>query len=86
MWPTSNWCFIAGINFIHADVYIKILMCLILLINIVYILSFQAIHSLKGNTNGQRMNLKFLKYAQSSQCNNMNDSSVSYASASLVLE
>ncbi|XP_012059200.1 PREDICTED: protein MEMO1 [Atta cephalotes] len=46
----------------------------------------QAIHSLKGNTNGQRMNLKFLKYAQSSQCNNMNDSSVSYASASLVLE
>lgn len=32
------------------------------------------------------MNLKFLKYAQSSQCNNMNDSSVSYASASLVLE
>ena len=46
----------------------------------------QAIHSLKGNTNGQRMNLKFLKYAQSNQCNNMNDSSVSYASASLVLE
>ncbi|KAG5325428.1 DCMC protein, partial [Pseudoatta argentina] len=45
-----------------------------------------AIHSLKGNTNGERMNLKFLKYAQSSQCNNMNDSSVSYASASLVLE
>ena len=32
------------------------------------------------------MNLKFLKYAQSNQCNNMNDSSVSYASASLVLE
>ncbi|XP_012272231.1 protein MEMO1 [Orussus abietinus] len=46
----------------------------------------QAIQNLKGNTNGQRMNLKFLKYAQSSQCNNMNDSSVSYASASLVLE
>lgn len=32
------------------------------------------------------MNLKFLKYVQSNQCNNMNDSSVSYASASLVLE
>lgn len=86
MWPTSNWCFIAGINIIHADICIKILKCLILLNNIVYILSLQAIHSLKGNTNGQRMNLKFLKYAQSSQCNNMNDSSVSYASASLVLE
>ncbi|XP_066593279.1 protein MEMO1 [Prorops nasuta] len=46
----------------------------------------QAINSFKGKTNGQRMNLKFLKYAQSSQCINMHDSSVSYASASLVLE
>lgn len=47
---------------------------------------FQTIQSLKETTNGQRMSLKFLKYAQSSQCNNMSDSSVSYASASLVLE
>ncbi|XP_015598766.1 protein MEMO1 [Cephus cinctus] len=46
----------------------------------------QTIQCLKGNANGQRMNLKFLKYAQSSQCINMNDSSVSYASASLVVE
>ncbi|XP_034940096.1 protein MEMO1 [Chelonus insularis] len=46
----------------------------------------QAIQSFKENCNGQRMNLKFLKYAQSSQCINMSDSSVSYASASLVLE
>ncbi|CAD6241931.1 GSCOCG00009381001-RA-CDS [Cotesia congregata] len=46
----------------------------------------QAIQSFKENCSDQKMNLKFLKYAQSSQCNNMNDSSVSYASASLVLE
>ncbi|XP_046743332.1 protein MEMO1 [Diprion similis] len=46
----------------------------------------QAISSLRSNTNGQKMNLKFLKYAQSSQCNNMSDSSVSYASAALLLE
>ncbi|XP_071439576.1 protein MEMO1 [Hetaerina americana] len=35
---------------------------------------------------GQKMSLKFLKYAQSSQCRNMSDSSVSYAAASLVFE
>ncbi|XP_043280209.1 protein MEMO1 [Venturia canescens] len=46
----------------------------------------QAIQYIGTRGNGQRMNLKFLKYAQSSQCNNMNDSSVSYASASLVVE
>ncbi|XP_054271396.1 protein MEMO1 [Macrosteles quadrilineatus] len=34
----------------------------------------------------ERMNLKFLKYAQSSQCCNMNDSSVSYAAGSLLFE
>lgn len=33
-----------------------------------------------------RASLKFLKYAQSSQCRNMNDSSVSYASAALIIE
>uniref|UniRef100_A0A023F4N0 Putative dioxygenase n=1 Tax=Triatoma infestans TaxID=30076 RepID=A0A023F4N0_TRIIF len=33
-----------------------------------------------------KMSLKFLKYAQSSQCRNMNDSSVSYAAASLTIE
>ncbi|XP_011496825.1 PREDICTED: protein MEMO1 isoform X2 [Ceratosolen solmsi marchali] len=46
----------------------------------------QTIQSIKNSGNAQRMTLKFLKYAQSSQCNNMNDSSVSYASASLVIE
>lgn len=35
---------------------------------------------------GYRMNFKFLKYAQSSQCLNTADSSVSYASGSLVFE
>lgn len=49
-------------------------------------LLLQAIHSLQGDANCQRMKIRFLKYAQSNQCNNMNDSSVSYASASLVLE
>nr|CAD7394130.1 unnamed protein product [Timema cristinae] len=47
----------------------------------------QTIHSLKmSGTNGHRMVLKFLKYAQSSQCCGMNDSSVSYASAALTFE
>ncbi|KAJ8683118.1 hypothetical protein QAD02_018910 [Eretmocerus hayati] len=46
----------------------------------------QAIQAMKESADGQRMNLKFLKYAQSSQCNNMSDSSVSYASASMVVE
>mgnify|MGYP004603152371 CR=1 FL=1 len=32
------------------------------------------------------MSFKFLQYAQSSQCKDMNDSSVSYASGSLVFE
>ncbi|XP_055380457.1 protein MEMO1 [Condylostylus longicornis] len=35
---------------------------------------------------GYKLSFKFLKYAQSSQCHNMNDSSVSYASGSLVFE
>jgi len=34
----------------------------------------------------QRMNLRFLKYAQSNQCHNHTDSSVSYASASLIVQ
>ncbi|KAG1688213.1 Protein MEMO1 [Nymphon striatum] len=33
-----------------------------------------------------RISMKFLKYAQSSQCYNMGDSSVSYAASSLVIE
>ncbi|CAL1546097.1 unnamed protein product [Lymnaea stagnalis] len=39
-----------------------------------------------GSGNGLKMELKFLKYAQSSQCETANDSSVSYASAALVLQ
>lgn len=35
---------------------------------------------------GYNMSFKFLKYAQSSQCKNMDDSSVSYASGSLIFE
>ncbi|BES93867.1 Memo-like protein [Nesidiocoris tenuis] len=41
-------------------------------------------HLAKGGQH--KMSLKFLKYAQSSHCRNMNDSSVSYASASLIFE
>lgn len=46
----------------------------------------QAIAKLRSQSNFPRMSMKFLKYAQSSQCINMQDSSVSYASASLVFE
>ncbi|XP_011211727.1 protein MEMO1 [Bactrocera dorsalis] len=38
------------------------------------------------NQGYSNMSFKFLKYAQSSQCKDMNDSSVSYASGSLVFE
>lgn len=46
----------------------------------------QAIQELLRNDSSQNASLKFLKYAQSSQCRNMNDSSVSYASAALVID
>jgi len=39
-----------------------------------------------GVTNGHRMDLKFLKYAQSSQVKSPRDSSVSYASAAFVMK
>jgi len=39
-----------------------------------------------GLTNGHRMDLKFLKYAQSSQVKSPRDSSVSYASAAFVMK
>lgn len=32
-----------------------------------------------------QLSFKFLRYAQSNKCNNQNDSSVSYASGSLIL-
>uniref|UniRef100_A0A336MPY0 CSON004527 protein n=1 Tax=Culicoides sonorensis TaxID=179676 RepID=A0A336MPY0_CULSO len=35
---------------------------------------------------GYKMNMKFLQYAQSSECYSMSDSSVSYASASLIFD
>lgn len=44
----------------------------------------QAIRNLQSR--GYRMNFKFLKYAQSSQCLNVADSSVSYASGALVFD
>lgn len=40
----------------------------------------------RAGTNGHKMSLKFLKYAQSSQCISMNDSSVSYAAGALTFE
>jgi len=45
-----------------------------------------AIAKLAETPNGHRMKLKFLKYAQSSQCRSINDSSVSYAAAALTFE
>ncbi|CAK9253023.1 unnamed protein product [Sphagnum jensenii] len=42
-----------------------------------------AVHELKETGNGHKASLKFLNYAQSSQCLYMHDSSVSYAAASL---
>lgn len=44
----------------------------------------QAVRALQ--TRGYKMSFKFLKYAQSSHCVNMADSSVSYASGSLIFE
>lgn len=44
----------------------------------------QSVNTLKAQ--GYQMSFKFLKYAQSSQCLNMADSSVSYASGSLIFE
>lgn len=41
---------------------------------------------LRNDGNISRASLKFLKYAQSNQCRDSHDSSVSYASAALVLE
>ncbi|GLH12838.1 hypothetical protein R5R35_006404 [Gryllus longicercus] len=47
----------------------------------------QAVHHLqKSGSNGHKMTLKFLKYAQSSQARRMVDSSVSYAAAALTFE
>lgn len=46
----------------------------------------QATQEVLRSNQAQSGALKFLKYAQSSQCRNMNDSSVSYASAALILE
>ena len=46
----------------------------------------QAVAKLNQTPNGHRMKLKFLQYAQSSQCRTPADSSVSYASASLIFE
>ncbi|GFN82848.1 protein memo1-like [Plakobranchus ocellatus] len=45
-----------------------------------------AIDYLRSASNGIHMELRFLKYAQSSQCETSNDSSVSYASASFVMK
>ncbi|XP_013406636.1 protein MEMO1-like [Lingula anatina] len=44
-----------------------------------------AVDALKKHSNGRTMSMKFVQYAQSNQCHSTSDSSVSYASASLVL-
>nr|CAG4637199.1 EOG090X09ZA [Ceriodaphnia reticulata]SVE73074.1 EOG090X09ZA [Ceriodaphnia reticulata] len=44
------------------------------------------IDHLRQITNGLKMSLKFVDYAQSSQCRSFSDSSVSYASAALLFE
>lgn len=46
-------------------------------------LSFQAINELQKN--GMNMSFSFLNYAQSSQCRNWQDSSVSYAAGALMV-
>ena len=45
--------------------------------------TFQAVSHLQSTSAG-KFSLKFVEYAQSNQCQSPNDSSVSYASASLV--
>ncbi|XP_067134978.1 protein MEMO1 isoform X2 [Centruroides vittatus] len=45
-----------------------------------------AVYTIQKTGNGHKMSLKFLNYAQSSQCLSMSDSSVSYAAASLRLD
>lgn len=45
-----------------------------------------SVQAIQQNGNGFRFSMKFVKYAQSSQCRNNKDSSVSYASAALVMQ
>ncbi|XP_064599859.1 protein MEMO1-like [Liolophura sinensis] len=45
-----------------------------------------AVDALRKNGNKDKFSLKFVKYAQSSQCCSMEDSSVSYASGALVFQ
>ncbi|KAA3679215.1 MEMO1 family protein [Paragonimus westermani] len=45
----------------------------------------QAVEALHGNSPAGRFDFKFVKYAQSERCRNMNDSSVSYAAGSLLI-
>lgn len=44
------------------------------------------VDNVRKTSNGKKISLKFINYAQSSQCRSFSDSSVSYASASLVIE
>jgi predicted class III extradiol MEMO1 family dioxygenase len=41
---------------------------------------------IRQNGNGHKFEVNFVKYAQSSQCITMKDSSVSYAAASLTIK
>lgn len=46
----------------------------------------QAVKALQINNSNLSPSIKFVKYAQSSQCQSLRDSSVSYAAASLVMD
>jgi len=46
----------------------------------------QMVSVLRQNGNGHQFTLRFVKYAQSSRCTTMKDSSVSYAAASLIIK
>jgi MEMO1 family protein len=44
------------------------------------------ISAIRQNGNGHKFEMNFVKYAQSSHCVTMKDSSVSYASAALTIK
>ncbi|RWS27926.1 protein MEMO1-like protein [Leptotrombidium deliense] len=63
-------------------VLLNVSYCIPFRLNVI-VFNAQAVQALVKTGNGHTMSLKFLNYAQSSQCVYMHDSSVSYAAASL---
>lgn len=72
------------VNIIHFAIFKVKMLCHDHLCNFVYFFTLKAVASLQRS--GYKMSLKFLQYAQSSQCVTMADSSVSYASGALLME